>query len=278
METVMGAWWRQSRALGAAGLVWVALSGLTGCATQPGAQGQDMGSISSVSDTEETEVHRRARIRLELAANYLERGQLEVALNELKQALAIEPNYADAYNLRGLIFMRMDDPGLAEDSFRRAMALRPNDPDVAHNYGWLLCQQKKFTPAQEQFERALAVRNYAARSRTYMALGLCQDASGRSETALQNLLKSYELDPANPVVAYNLAILLQRQGDLERAQFYIRRLNNSELANAQSLWLGIKIERALHNEVAMRQLGEQLHKRFPESKEFGAYTREAFND
>ncbi|MCE1250488.1 MAG: tetratricopeptide repeat protein, partial [Comamonadaceae bacterium] len=100
----------------------------------------------------------------------------------------------------------------------------------------------------------------------------------RSEPALQNLLKSYELDPTNPVVAYNLGIILQRQGDLERAQFYVRRLNNSELANAQSLWLGIKIERALHNELAMRQLGEQLHKRFPESKEFGAYTRGAFND
>lgn len=279
METVVGPLRRGAGALGAAGVVLLALSGLTGCATQGSTPpAPESAAVRSSTEGEETEVHRRARIRLELAASYLERNQLDVALNELKQALAIEPNYADAFNLRGLIYMRMDEPSLAEDSFRRALGLRPSDPDVAHNYGWLLCQQKKFALAQEQFSRALGVRNYPARGRTYMLQGLCFDAAGRSDEARESLLKSYELDPGNPIVAYNLTLLLQRQGDLERAQFYIRRLNNSELANAQSLWLGIKIERTLHNDVAMRQLGEQLHKRFPESKEFGAYTREAFND
>ena len=96
--------------------------------------------------------------------------------------------------------------------------------------------------------------------------------------ALQALLKSYELDPGNPVVGYNLALLLRRQGDLERAQFYIRRLNNSELANAQSLWLGMKIEHALRNDVALRQLSEQLQRRFPQSPEAGLWARRAFDE
>ena len=254
----------------------MALAVLAGCATPGGTASSDGSDIVTASD--ETETHRRARIRLELAASYYERGQLTVALDEIKRALAIEPNYADAFNLRGLVFMRMDDYGLAEESFRRAMALRPSDPDVAHNYGWLLCQQKKFVEADQHFERALAQRNYTARSKTYMAQGLCHDAAGQASQAEQALLRSYELDPGNPVVAYNLALLLQRRGDLTRAQFYIRRLNNSELANAQSLWLGIKIERALGSDVAMRQLGEQLQKRFPESRELGAYKRRAFDE
>jgi len=55
-------------------------------------------------------------------------------------------------------------------------------------------------------------------------------------------------------------------------------VNNSEFANAESLWLGIKIERALGNTVAMGQLAEQLHKRFPESHEWTAYERGSFND
>ena len=141
-----------------------ALAVLGGCATPGGTTSSDGSDIVTASD--ETETHRRARIRLELAASYYERGQLTVALDEIKRALAIEPNYADAFNLRGLVFMRMDDYGLAEESFRRAMALRPSDPDVAHNYGWLLCQQKKFAEADQHFERALAQRNYTARSQT----------------------------------------------------------------------------------------------------------------
>ena len=80
------------------------------------------------------------------------------------------------------------------------------------------------------------------------------------------------------MVGYNLADLLTRRGDLTRAQFYIRRINNSELANAESLWLGIKIERGLGDAVAVRQLTEQLRKRFPDSRELSALERGAFND
>ena len=88
--------------------------------------------------------------------------------------------------------------------------------------------------------------------------------------------------PRKTVTARNVAqrtyLDLLRRNELTRAQFYIRRLNNSELANAESLWLGIKVERALGDSVAMRQLAGQLRKRFPDSRELGAYERGAFNE
>lgn len=111
-----------------------------------------------------------------------------------------------------------------------------------------------------------------------MAQGLCQARAGQNQQAEQTLLRAYELDAGNPVVGYNLAELLMRRGELTRAQFYIRRINNSDLANAESLWLGVKIERSLGDSVAMRQLAEQLRKRFPESRELAAYERGAFNE
>lgn len=252
--------------------------GLGGCATTGAMLGAADTDATLTTASEETEVQRRARIRLELASSYFEHGQLNVALDEVKHSLAIEPNYADAYNLRGLIFMRMNDAGLAQESFNRAASLRPNDPDVAHNYGWLLCQQKKFADSEALFERALAQAKYLSRSKTLMALGLCQEAAGKVPQAEQNLLKSYELDPGNPLVGYNLARLLHQRSEHERAQFYIRRLNNSELANAQSLWLGIKVEHALSNQVAEQQLADQLQRRYPQSPEIGALKRGAFHE
>ena len=96
--------------------------------------------------------------------------------------------------------------------------------------------------------------------------------------AEDSLLKSYELDASNPVVGYNLSALLFRRNELTRAQFYIRRLNNSQFANSESLWLGIKVERALGDAVAMKQLADQLRRRFPESLELGLYERGAFNE
>ena len=258
-------------------LALVAIMGLTGCATTGG--GQANGSHTDiVTDSDEPEVRKRARIRLELAIGYFEQGQTTVALDEIKQALVVDPAYAEAYNLRGLIYMRLNDLRLAEDSFRRAMALNPRDANVTHNYGWLLCQQARYTESFQAFTQAIANPTYGGRAKTWMAQGLCQVRAGQRAEAEYSLTKSYELDAANPVTGYNLATLLFQRDELTRAQFYIRRLNNSEMANAESLWLGIKIEQRLNNREAREQLAAQLKKRYPQSREVEAYERGAFNE
>ncbi len=231
-----------------------------------------------VTASDETDTHRRARIRLELASNYFESGQTQVALDEVKQALATNPAYADAYNLRGLIYMRLNDYAQAEDSFRRALGGRTADPGILHNYAWLLCQQGKYPEADQQFAKVMANPAYNSKNRTLMAQGICQKKAGQNIKAEITLLKAYELDTGNPIVAYNLSSLLIERKEFTKAQFYIRRLNNSELANAESLWLGIKVEQALNDIVAQKQLADQLSKRFPESRENTLYERGAFNE
>ncbi|MEY4756378.1 MAG: hypothetical protein RJA34_1276 [Pseudomonadota bacterium] len=251
------------------------LAGLAGCAggAPSGAMRNDI-----VTDSDEPEARRRARIRLELAVGYFEQGQTTVALDELKQALVTDPSYADAYNMRGLIYMRLNDMVLAEESFRRALSLKPGDPDTQHNLGWLQCQRGRYTEAVQQFSQALANPTYGGRAKTWMAQGLCQLRDAKRAAAEQSLLRSYELDAGNPITGYNLAQLLMERGELVRAQFYVRRINNSELANAESLWLGMKIERRMQNADAVAQLGSQLKKRFASSKEYSAYERGAFDE
>ena len=216
-----------------------------------------------VTASDEPNERRRARLRLELAVGYFQAGQTTVALDEAKQSIAIDPNFADAYNLRGLIYMRLDDAGLAEDSFRRAIALNPREPNTLHNYGWLLCQQERYGDAGRQFALALAVPGYPDRAKTLMTQGLCQVKAGDRTGAERSLLQAYDLDPSNPVVGFNLALLMRERGELQRAQFYVRRVNNGPSANAETLWLGIKVERALQNREALAQLGMQLRRRFP---------------
>ncbi len=258
--------------------------GLAGCAApQPGSgtQGASSGQRSSadlVTSSDEPENRKRARIRLELAVGYFEQGQTTVALDEVKLSLAADPLFVDALNVRGLIYMRLNEPALAEESFRRALSINPGDGGSLHNLGWLNCQRARYNDAAEQFRQALASPLYADRARTFMTKGLCEMAAGRSADAEDSLTRAYALDAANPIVGYNLADLLYKRREFNRAQFYIRRLNNSELANAQTLWLGVKIERELNNPVAMAQLGEQLRRRYPQSPELAALERGSFNE
>lgn len=271
--------WLTCRSLLAAFVAVLALASLGGCVTRTvDSRGMVVTRSDLLKPSDETEKHRRARIRLELASNYFEAGQTAVALDEVRQALAIDSSSADAYNLRGLIYLRLNDHTQAEDSFRRALGLRPQDASIMHNHAWLLCQQARYAEADKQFERALAEPTYAARSKTLMAQGLCQDRAGLQAQAELTLLKAYELDARNPIVAYNLSRLLIQRGEHQRAQFYIRRLNNSEWANAESLWLGIKVERALGDRVAVEQLASKLGQRFPESREQSWYEQGNFNE
>ena len=261
--------------LAAAAFAGILTTLAAGCATQPPG-GASADTMATPSD--DTDQRRRARIRLELASSYYEEGKTEVALDEVKQVLALDPTFGEAYNLRGLIYLRLGDPVQAEDNFRRAVVLNPRDGDAHHNYGWLQCQRGRYPEAARSFQQALAIPLYSGRSKTFLAMGVCDARAGLMADAERNLLRAYELDAANPVAGYNLSRVLYQRGDFQRAQFYIRRLNNSELANAESLWLGIKVENRMNDAQAMSQLSEQLRKRYPQSRERGSLDRRAFDD
>ncbi len=253
-------------------LLWFVLISLGGC-TSGGGTKPDL-----VTDSDETEARKRARIRLELAMGYYNNGQTTVALDELKQSIATDPSIFEAHNLRGLIYMRLNDLALAEESFRRALLINPKAASVQHNYGWLLCQQRRIPEAVKLFGAAIENPLYTERSKTWMAQGVCQLKVGELEAAEFSLLQGYELDAGNPTIGYNLALVFFQRRELVRSQFYVRRINNSEQANSESLWLGVKVERGLFNPEAVVQLGTQLKKRFPNSKEAAAYERGAFNE
>ncbi len=269
-------WFQIRRWLFCACLLVAGLTGISGCASKSAASGGS--GVEMVTDSDEPEARKRARIRLELAVGYFEQGQTTIALDELKQSIAADPTYGDAYSLRGLIYMRLNDFRIAEESFKRALAISPQDSNVMHNLGWMLCQQARYPEAQQLFTQALSNPQYGERAKTFRAQGLCQVRAGLRGDAELSLLKSYEFDAGNPITAYNLATLLFQRGDFVRAQFYVRRLNNSELANVESLWLGVKVERRMENHDAMLQLAAQLVKRFPQSREAGAYQRNAFDE
>lgn len=262
------------------GIVWLCLAGpaivvVSGCAsTMPGA------NLNSdrVTESDESDAQKRARLRLELAVAYFDKGQTTDALDQLKQSITADPSLFEAYNLRGLIYMRLNDIPLAEESFRRALTINPKAATVQHNYGWMLCQQSRYAESTQFFGSALANPAYGERAKTWMAQGLCQMRANQPAEAESSFLRSYELDAGNPITAYNLTQLLYQRSEFVRAQFYVRRLNNSELANAESLWLGIKVERRMENRDAMAQLSAQLKKRYPQSRENLALERGAFNE
>ncbi|WP_211441101.1 type IV pilus biogenesis/stability protein PilW [Collimonas humicola] len=255
------------------------LAGLSGCANPPLSSEQQSGSTRELAtSSDQTEAQRRAGIRLQLAVGYYEQRQLEVALDEIKQALAADPEMADGYSVRGLIYMDMGENRLADENFQRALRLAPSNPDFANNYGWFLCQNGRAKESLAYFETALKSRTYQSPAKALTNAGVCSLKLNDTAAAERYLLQAFQFDASNPLTNAKLAQLAYDHNDYERARFYIGLVLKTDVQNAEALWTAIKVERKLGDTAAEASLVTQLRRRFAGSPEFAAYQRGAFNE
>ncbi|MCP5264812.1 MAG: type IV pilus biogenesis/stability protein PilW [Burkholderiaceae bacterium] len=250
----------------AAGCLLAALALLGGCA---GTAGPGIGSDDTVvpKSANDSEQRRRARIRLELAAGYYQQKNYSVALDELRQALTIDPNYAAAYGMLGLVYMSLREDSKAEQSFAQGLKLMPDSAELNNNYGWYLCSRGKFEASITYFEKALKDPLYQTPSRALHNAGICMRRAGDDKRAQRYLLRAFQIDATNPVAMYNLAEIYLKQKDLDRAHFYAQRLVTSHPATARTLWLALRVQRARGDRDGEASLATQLRRRFPGSPE-----------
>ncbi len=260
-------------------LVLVLALGVSACAEMPGSNtpvaptAESSTIVGDVSDP-----RNRAKARTELAALYYGRGNMAVALEELRNAVAADPNYPLTHSMFGLVYMELRENVLAEQSFRRALSLAPNDADINHNYGWFLCQTARERQSVDYFKRAAASRTYQTPALPMQNAGLCMLRIRDSKSAEEYFRRAFELDASNPVAKYHLARLYLASQQVERARFYYGLLPRGQDANSEVLWLGVRIARAEGDVRTERELATDLRRRFPDSREAAFLRREVFDE
>jgi type IV pilus assembly protein PilF len=261
-----------------------AAAGMGGCAQTPGALGGEGAQNPSVlASTEnlpanDSAERKRARIRLELAYNYFREKQVKTALDEIRQAIAIDPNFPDAYNLRALILFDIGEMRDAETDFRKALQLAPQDPDINNSFGWFLCQTSRETESMRYFN--LAARNplYQTPDKPLQNAGICSMRIKDWKAAENYLMRAFEREPGNVISVYNLGLLYLRSGDYERAWYYAERLNKMMQPSAESLWLAIRVAHKRNDQAVKEAMATQLRRSFITSREWAAYQRGAFDE
>jgi type IV pilus assembly protein PilF len=163
-----------------------AVCGLSAC-------GSTSKQLDTLTQAEPDSTRQRAMRRLSLASAYFEQHQNDVAQQEVRAALQIDPNYADAYSLLGLIHQRANAPVLAQQSFEQALQLASQTSErsnalgaIQHNYGWFLCEQNRFAEAQAQFAYALAQPSYTSVDKTNKAIAFCKTRAAQADTRQRN--------------------------------------------------------------------------------------------
>lgn len=244
------------------GVVLATVACLAGCAAQPIG-----GSGNAPASEADSQLRERAKAFTDLAGAYYSRAQYKVALDELRKSIMADNRYGPAYNLYGMIYMDLAEDKLAEENFRRAIDLDRNDSDARNNYGWFLCTHGRYDEGLEQFSAALRNPLYTQPELAMANAGLCAEKKGDIALAEANLAKSIKLQPDNPGTILKLAGLNFRQGRLRDAQRLLGRHDELAPPTAESLWLGVLLERKLGDRAQEASYAQQLRKRFPDSKE-----------
>jgi type IV pilus assembly protein PilF len=258
---------------------WLALAVLAwllaGCASGPSSS--EAPSIETGTMVGEVgDPRNRARVHTELASLYYSRGNMGVALEELRIATEADPNYASTHGMFGLVYMDLRENKLAEQSFERALSLSPSDPDINHNYGWFLCQTGREPASIKYFLQAIRNPLYPTPWRSYSAAGQCMLRSNDLKGAEELFQRALKLEPDDPPSLFQMGLIRYRQGQMEEARKLVSRYNKLVKPNAESLWLALRIERKLGERTAESSYALQLRRNFPGSPESQALQRGDF--
>ena len=230
---------------------------------------------STHSNETVSKVRNQAQIHTELAALYFQAGSMSVALEETNIAIAADPRYASAYNVRALVHTVLREFDGADADFKKALSLAPDDPDINNNYGWFLCQRDRERESFPHFMIAIKNPLYATPERAYINAGSCAIKSGDLEDARAYLLQA--LRTVNDRESMSLAqvqliSLAYKEGNLTEARNRLQEILQAGVTPPpDALWLGIRVERKLGHLSEEKSLAAQLRRLYPASAEYQAY-------
>ncbi|MFZ2524560.1 MAG: sulfotransferase, partial [Candidatus Ferrigenium altingense] len=151
-----------------------------------------------------------------------EQGELEAAIESCRRALALKPDFAEAYNTLGSALK--DQPGkLVEvvESFRKALSLRPDFAEAHNNLGKALHDQGKLEAAVGSFHKALLLRPDLAEA--HSNLGNALQEQGDSDAAVESFRKALSLKPDCAEAHIGLAGVCLDAGQFAEAKTHLDR-------------------------------------------------------
>lgn len=142
-------------------------------------------------------------------------GQFPEAIDRLHRAIAIAPKQALAHINLGMALTRAGQLPEAVDAFHAALALEPNNFDALNNLALALTEMGRPTDAIEPLQHALRVQPNNADA--HNNLGRALTNAGRLPEAIDELNLARKLTPNNALVLNNLGFALIQAGRAREA-------------------------------------------------------------
>jgi len=152
---------------------------------------------------------------------FFQHGYLDQAAASFREAIRVNPAFADSYYNLGTIYMNQQRPAEARAVLLRAVEIRPDYADALNNLGLLAAQQKHGDEAETYFRKAVEKSpQYAI---AWLNLGNLYREQHRWAESQQALERALKIDPDDAGANYGLGLLFALQGDSAPAGEYLER-------------------------------------------------------
>ncbi len=219
----------------------------------------------------------RAREHIEKGNQHFAQKQFSAAESEYRQAIQIDPDFADAYYRLGVLQIQLEYPAAARQSLAKAVDLDPKNLDARLRLGDLQVSSTEYAEARQQAEAVLLQDGQNARAhrllgqialhqrqyieaetelkeaialdprdpQTYEVLGLTQLLDAENGAAEKSFQTAVDIKPDDPQTYINLADFYKAQNAPERAEQVLRQgiAKNPKAAELPIALAGLFFER-----------------------------------
>src|SRR5438094_145131 len=145
-----------------------------------------------------------------------EQRKLDAAVSEFREALRINPQYAQAHYYLGAALFELDngvDEALVE--LREAIRLNPENAEAHNTLGLALLEQGSVDEAMSEYREVLRIDPQYAEA--HYNLGNALDDQERPEAAAAEYREALRINPGLAQAHYNLGVALKRLGNVDEA-------------------------------------------------------------
>lgn len=222
---------------------------------------------SAEREAEQEKTRKLVETHVMLGSGYLQRGQLDVAKEELGKALRAAPDDSQANNIMGVLQWRLKYYAEAERHFRRALENDGKNASAHHNYGAFLCDRGQVDQSLRYFRAAADDPLYPYAAEVNLNAGVCLMKKPAPMAAEKYFREALRLNPRLPGALHQMARISWDSGQPLSARGFIERFLQTAEDTPEILLLAVKVERALHNKNAEASYAVRLRGKFPTSPE-----------
>ena len=209
----------------------------------------------------------RAQNHMQLAFEYMKLDRLADARDNIELALSEDGDNANVQMAAGVVYERLRDTGKAERAYASAYRIGKKDPNIVNAYAGFLCRTGKSQQGEKLFVSAANDPTYQTPEVALVNAGVCVASAGNAIDAERYFNRALVLRPNLPEALLQLGNLQLERGDAQQAVELVKRYLAVNPPTPEVLWLGVRAEHKLGDNVSAAAYARRVQAEFPNSEQ-----------